>query len=147
MMEGDPKSAEFRERGSIFKQMAEMKKKIQLVEGERKAIFEDCESEKQENKDKIKALKDEVKVLQVSKAQFCYLLKEHTVPKAHFLFRNSTTMKGNHLRSLRPLGFIEAIFRKSLKYEKSLWTKIFNLEECVVCTKVIWSQIYYGEAI
>ena len=67
MMEGDPKSAEFRERGSIFKQMAEMKKKIQLVEGERKAIFEDCESEKQENKDKIKALKDEVKVLQVSK--------------------------------------------------------------------------------
>ena len=65
-MEGDAKGAEFRERGSIFKQMAEMKKKIQLVEGERKAIFEDCESEKQENKDKIKALKDEVKVLQVS---------------------------------------------------------------------------------
>ena len=47
------KSSEFRERGSVFKQMAEMKKKIQLVEGERKAIFEDCESEKQENKDKI----------------------------------------------------------------------------------------------
>ena len=53
------KSSEFRERGSVFKQMAEMKKKIQLVEGERKAIFEDCESEKQENKDKIKKLKDE----------------------------------------------------------------------------------------
>ena len=60
------KSSEFRERGSVFKQMAEMKKKIQLVEGERKAIFEDCESEKQENKDKIKKLKDEVKQLQVS---------------------------------------------------------------------------------
>ena len=30
-MESD-KSSEFRERGSIFKQMAEMKKKIQLVE-------------------------------------------------------------------------------------------------------------------
>ena len=59
------KSSEFRERGSVFKQMAEMKKKIQLVEGERKAIFEDCESEKQENKDKIKKLKDEVKQLQV----------------------------------------------------------------------------------
>ena len=27
------KSSEFRERGSVFKQMAEMKKKIQLVEG------------------------------------------------------------------------------------------------------------------
>ena len=33
-------------RGAIFKQMAEMKKKIQLVEGERKAIFEDSEREK-----------------------------------------------------------------------------------------------------
>ncbi len=95
------KSSEFRERGSIFKQMAEMKKKIQLVEvnysgagalfyylcqipalesinetglllskayfkGERKAVFEDCESEKQENKEKIKKLKEEVKQLQVS---------------------------------------------------------------------------------
>ena len=60
------RSSEFRERGSVFKQMAEMKKKIQLVEGERKAIFEDCESEKQENKDKIKKLKDEVKNLQVN---------------------------------------------------------------------------------
>ena len=59
------KSSEFRERGSVFKQMAEMKKKIQLVEGERKAIFEDCESEKQANKDKIKKMKDEVKFLQV----------------------------------------------------------------------------------
>jgi len=58
------KSSEFRERGSVFKQMAEMKKKIQLVEGERKAIFEDCESEKQTNKDKIKKMKDEVKFLQ-----------------------------------------------------------------------------------
>ena len=87
MMEGDPKSAEFRERGSIFKQMAEMKKKIQLVEGERKAIFEDCESEKQENKDKIKALKDEVKVLQVSKAQFCYLLKNTLFQKLIFCLK------------------------------------------------------------
>ena len=36
-----------------------------MVEGERKAIFEDCESEKQTNKDKIKKMKDEVKFLQV----------------------------------------------------------------------------------
>ena len=42
-----------------------MKKKIQLVEGERKAIFEDCEREKKENKEKIKKLKDEIKQLQV----------------------------------------------------------------------------------
>ena len=60
------KGSEFRERGSVFKQMAEMKKKIQLVEGERKAIFEDCESEKQANKDKIKKMKDEVKYYQVN---------------------------------------------------------------------------------
>jgi len=45
--------------------MAEMKKKIQLVEGERKAVFEDCESEKAANKEKIKKLKAEVKKLQV----------------------------------------------------------------------------------
>jgi hypothetical protein len=37
-----------------------------VVEGERKAIFEDCESEKQTNKDKIKKMKDEVKFLQVN---------------------------------------------------------------------------------
>ena len=48
-------------RGAIFKQMAEMKKKIQLVEGERKAVFEDCEREKEENKEKIKRLTEEIK--------------------------------------------------------------------------------------
>ena len=35
--------------------MGEMKKKIQLVEGERKAIFEDAEREKQENREKIRS--------------------------------------------------------------------------------------------
>ena len=35
--------------------MAEMKKKIQLVEGERKAVYEDCEKEKQENSEKIRS--------------------------------------------------------------------------------------------
>ncbi len=35
-----------------------------FVVGERKAIFEDCESEKTENKDRIKKLKDEVRDLQ-----------------------------------------------------------------------------------
>ena len=48
-------------RGAIFKQMAEMKKKIQLVEGERKAIFEDSEREKEENKERIKKISDEIK--------------------------------------------------------------------------------------
>ena len=41
--------------------MAEMKKKIQLVEGERKAIFEDSEREKEENKERIKKLSEEIK--------------------------------------------------------------------------------------
>ena len=62
---GGDKGAEFRERGSIFKQMGEMKKKIQLVEGERKAVFEDCENEKMENKDRVKKLKEEIRELQV----------------------------------------------------------------------------------
>ena len=34
------------------------------MEGERKAIFEDCEAEKSDNKERIKKLKDEVKDLQ-----------------------------------------------------------------------------------
>ena len=79
------RSSEFRERGSVFKQMAEMKKKIQLVEGERKAIFEDCESEKQENKDKIKKLKDEVKNLQVN--IYCHGNPEMTKSLFLLLFR------------------------------------------------------------
>jgi hypothetical protein len=41
------------------------------VEGERKAVFEDCESEKAANKEKIKKLKAEVKKLQVTKAASC----------------------------------------------------------------------------
>ena len=39
-------------------------KLISLFLGERKAIFEDCESEKTENKDRIKKLKEEVRDLQ-----------------------------------------------------------------------------------
>lgn len=35
-----------------------------FVVGERKAIFEDCESEKSENKERVKKLKDEVRDLQ-----------------------------------------------------------------------------------
>ena len=50
-------------RGIIFKQMAEMKKKIQLVEGERKAVYEDCEREKEENKEKIRKLTEEAKAV------------------------------------------------------------------------------------
>ena len=61
--------------------------------GERKAIFEDCESEKTENKDRIKKLKDEVRDLQAEvqasnkssegilrHVQVCYLLPFHPFP-------------------------------------------------------------------
>jgi hypothetical protein len=36
-----------------------------LVEGERKAVFEDCESEKGENRERIKKFKEDIKDLQV----------------------------------------------------------------------------------
>ena len=74
-------------RGAIFKQMAEMKKKIQLVEGERKAVFEDCEREKEENKEKIKRLTDEIKhikneVSQPTNSMFIFLNRFlYLVPK------------------------------------------------------------------
>ena len=48
-------------RGEIIKQTAEIKKKIQLVEGERKTVYEDCEREKEKNKEKIKRIKEEIK--------------------------------------------------------------------------------------
>ena len=62
-------------RGAIFKQMAEMKKKIQLVEGERKAVFEDCEREKEENKEKIKKLAEEIKQMK-QEVKICF--NQHT---------------------------------------------------------------------
>ena len=61
-------------RGAIFKQMAEMKKKIQLVEGERKAIFEDSEREKEENKGKIKKLNEEIKQFKSEVCNFFIML-------------------------------------------------------------------------
>ena len=37
---------------------------MQLVEGERKAVYEDCENEKSENREKVKRLKEEIRELQ-----------------------------------------------------------------------------------
>ncbi|XP_044262785.1 myosin heavy chain, clone 203 [Tribolium madens] len=47
----------------INKQMLEIKKKIQLSEGQRKAAFEDCEAERKSNIDEIHKLKKEIKEL------------------------------------------------------------------------------------
>ena len=54
------------------------------MEGERKAVFEDCESEKATNKEKIKKLKAEVRKLQVMDK----LLWEYT--EFSFLIKNAT---------------------------------------------------------
>ena len=35
-----------------------------MVEGERKAVYEDCENEKSENRERVKNLKEEIKELQ-----------------------------------------------------------------------------------
>ena len=37
---------------------------LQLVEGERKAVYEDCENEKSENREKVKRLKEDIRELQ-----------------------------------------------------------------------------------
>ncbi|RZC40977.1 coiled-coil domain-containing protein 151 [Asbolus verrucosus] len=47
----------------INKQMLEIKKKIQLSEGQRKAAFEDCEAERKANVEEIHTLKKEIKEL------------------------------------------------------------------------------------
>ena len=60
-----------------------------MIEGERKAIFEDCESEKQTNKDKIKKMKDEVKFLQVNflKGNLIAFIKKFLKIRKIFLIR------------------------------------------------------------
>ena len=37
---------------------------LQLVEGERKAVYEDCENEKNDNREKVKKMKEEIRELQ-----------------------------------------------------------------------------------
>ncbi|KAK3923535.1 Coiled-coil domain-containing protein 151 [Frankliniella fusca] len=51
------------------KKIIELKKKIQLSEGQRKAHYEECESEKKRNAEKIRQLKKEVKELRVKISQ------------------------------------------------------------------------------
>ncbi|KAJ1523499.1 hypothetical protein ONE63_001351 [Megalurothrips usitatus] len=51
------------------KKIIELKKKIQLSEGQRKAHYEECESEKKRNAEKIRQLKKEVKELRIKLSQ------------------------------------------------------------------------------
>ncbi|XP_034233396.1 coiled-coil domain-containing protein 151 [Thrips palmi] len=51
------------------KNIIELKKKIQLSEGQRKAHYEECESEKKRNAEKIRQLKKEVKELRIKLSQ------------------------------------------------------------------------------
>jgi len=114
-------------RGAIFKQMAEMKKKIQLVEGERKAIFEDSEREKEENKERIKKLSDEIKQYKnefqkAAKTGETILKKVEEKPHLDTLVLK--TMSGEV--AIQTLDFKVADLRKKLdkvKYENGRKTK------------------------
>ncbi|XP_025602715.2 outer dynein arm-docking complex subunit 3 [Athalia rosae] len=54
---------------ALNKKIIEIKKKIQLSEGQRKACFEECDAQKKENADKVCRLKKEVKELQLTFAK------------------------------------------------------------------------------
>ncbi|XP_046603295.1 myosin-4 [Neodiprion virginianus] len=54
---------------ALNKKIIEIKKKIQLSEGQRKACFEECDAQKKENAEKVARLKKEVKELQVTFAK------------------------------------------------------------------------------
>ena len=51
----------------IYKKMVEYKKKIALVEGKRRAIFNKCEKEKSLNKEKEREIDFELKVNKIFK--------------------------------------------------------------------------------
>ncbi|XP_050293793.1 merozoite surface protein 1 [Anthonomus grandis grandis] len=65
----------------LNKKITEIKKKIQLSEGQRKALFEDCETERKSNSDEILKLKKEVSNLVI-------LLHESKSPVAKYRLKN-----------------------------------------------------------
>ncbi|KAG5896497.1 hypothetical protein JTB14_005873 [Gonioctena quinquepunctata] len=67
----------------LNKKILEVKKKIQLSEGQRKALFEDCEAERKSNVDQILKLKQELSRLIID-------LHESTNPVAKYRIKNRT---------------------------------------------------------
>ncbi|KAJ8917182.1 hypothetical protein NQ315_012674 [Exocentrus adspersus] len=65
----------------LNKKILEVKKKIQLSEGQRKALFEDCEAERKSNAAQVLKLKKEI-------AQMVVALHESTTPTAKYRIQN-----------------------------------------------------------
>ncbi|XP_074029145.1 coiled-coil domain containing protein 151 [Leptinotarsa decemlineata] len=65
----------------LNKKILEVKKKIQLSEGQRKALFEDCEAERKSNADQILKLKKDI-------SQLIIVLHESTTPVAKHSIQN-----------------------------------------------------------
>ncbi|XP_046734968.1 uncharacterized protein LOC124404679 [Diprion similis] len=80
---------------ALNKKIIEIKKKIQLSEGQRKACFEECDAQKKENAEKVARLKKEVKELQVTFAKAKNSTVRRNLPchwQKHFnTVRKSTT--------------------------------------------------------
>ena len=111
-------------RGAIFKQMAEMKKKIQLVEGERKAVFEDCEREKEENKEKIKKLADEIKQMKQEVNRCAWTLN----PWALFQFQKSGKTGETVLREVRDKPHLDPLPLRNMTSDSAIQTIDFKVD-------------------
>ncbi|KAJ8985695.1 hypothetical protein NQ317_014344 [Molorchus minor] len=70
----------------LNKKIAEVKKKIQLSEGQRKALFEDCETERKSNSGQILKLKREI-------TQLVTVLHDSTSITAKYRIRNKRIVK------------------------------------------------------
>ncbi|KAG8264061.1 hypothetical protein J6590_019405 [Homalodisca vitripennis] len=86
----------------VNRQIAEIKKKIQLSEGQRKAHYEECDAEKKRNIEKIRNLKKTIKQLQLQlgkppKCDESILKTSNKYPKETIALRNKETREAAQL--------------------------------------------------
>ncbi|XP_039289350.1 coiled-coil domain-containing protein 151 [Nilaparvata lugens] len=79
----------------INKQIVEIKKKIQLSEGRRKAYYEECDAEKKRNVEKIRNLKKSIKELYSELAKPAKFQSDEMILKAGGKFTKETTALRN----------------------------------------------------
>ncbi|KAL1449805.1 hypothetical protein WDU94_002279 [Cyamophila willieti] len=87
---------------ALNKQIVELKKKIQLSEGQRKAHYEECDAEKKRNVEIIAELKKQAKELheEIGRTPSCdeeILKKSQKHPKETFILKHKSSETAVHI--------------------------------------------------